>query len=140
VNRALLIGVVFALLLTGRTNGQTPLVPSYTGERLLHDCTENDDSGQSWRCIGFIEGVWAGATWISYADKPKKPRFVLPEGSSLGDVTEVVIKFLKERHYCLRKRISPKEEVICTNNCNCCRDYAPIFVPNQAQLLINASE
>jgi Rap1a immunity proteins len=99
MNRAFLIGVVFALLFTGRTNGQTPLVPSYTGEQLLHDCTENDgpeQSWQSWHCIGFIEGVWAGATWITYADKPKKPRFVLPESISLGDVTEVVIKFLKE--------------------------------------------
>ena len=97
MNHAFLIGVVFALLFTGRTNGQTPQVPSYTGEQLLHDCTENDDSPeQTWHCIGFIEGVWAGATWITYADKPKKPRFVLPEGSRLGDVTEVVIKFLKE--------------------------------------------
>jgi hypothetical protein len=76
--------------------GQKAVIPTYSGNDLLRDCT--DESNQvTWSfCMGFISGTWAGAILVGNAYHPDKPNFVIPPEANLSQVKDVVVKFLKD--------------------------------------------
>ena len=101
VRTALALFLVLLPVSEGQS-GQTPNVPSYSGNDLLRDCTiDNVKASQSF-CAGFIAGTWSGAAIEGAEYHPNKPNFVIPNEADLRQLKDVVVKFLnghpEQRH------------------------------------------
>jgi hypothetical protein len=78
------------------THAQTPVIPTYSGNDLLHDCTDDNAITQKSFCLGFIMGIWDAAVVEEGVVHPSKSKFVIPEEANLGQLKDVVVKYLIE--------------------------------------------
>jgi hypothetical protein len=91
VNRAFIIGTIALLTLPGGNSPQEPAAKTYSGNELLRDCTGDSYS----YCLGYISGLVDGSS-VEAAFRKCKPLFAIPSGAELGQLVDVVTKYLKE--------------------------------------------
>ena len=96
MKKAFFIGAVFLLMFVREAYAQTPVIPTYSGNDLLRDCTDDKTVTQKSFCLGFIMGIWDAAVVEEGVFHPSKPKFVIPEAANLGQLKDVVVKYLNE--------------------------------------------
>jgi len=70
-------------------------VPDYSGNDLLRECTDKNSVSEV-HCLGFISGVWAGASLMAIAYHVDKPFFLIPDGATADQLKDVAVRFLNE--------------------------------------------
>jgi hypothetical protein len=84
------------LMFVHESHAQMPVILVYSGNDLLRDCTDGKALAQKSFCYGFIAGVWSGAFAEGQVEHNNKPKFLIPEEANLGQLKDVVVKYLNE--------------------------------------------
>lgn len=95
VKSAIIIGTIFALMLACEARPQEPVLPTYSGNSLLRDCTAGESTHSYAYCLGYISGLVDGAN-VEADFRKCKPLFAIPAEAELGQLADVVVKYLKE--------------------------------------------
>jgi Rap1a immunity proteins len=91
-------GILFlgGLLVFSRYAGaQNPVASTYSGNDLLRDCSDRNDGPSFSFCLGYINGLRDGVVFASVG-LGAKPSFEISEKVELGQLKDVVVKYLNE--------------------------------------------
>lgn len=94
---AFLAGVMFlgSTVTPHSAHAQNPIASTYSGNDLLRDCSDRDTASLFSFCLGYINGIRDGAVFASVSSGTKQ-FFEISEKVELGQLRDVVVKYLKE--------------------------------------------
>jgi hypothetical protein len=77
------------------SSAQNAVASTYSGNDLLRDCSDRNDVSPFSFCLGYINGIRDGVVFASVG-LGAKPSFEISEKAELGQLKDVVTKYLNE--------------------------------------------
>lgn len=106
-----LIAIVLVSSLVGMLGSGGAQAADYDGNSLLLQCQQyikaadsekNYDRVDAALCLGFLQGVQSSFSFLS-DDLKEEAKFCLPNGVTNGQITRIVVKYLKDNPKLLNK-------------------------------------
>lgn len=68
-----------------------------TGNDLLAECSEELHSSRLSSCLGYLQGLDHSHNTFLWWKQLKEPQYCIPDGVTVGQLRDIVLKYLKER-------------------------------------------
>lgn len=92
---ALIFLNLFGLVLACEARPPDSPESAYSGNQLLRDCTAGEHTHSHIYCLGYVTGLVEGAS-VEAEFRNCKPLFDIPPEAEMGQLVDVVVKYLKE--------------------------------------------